>query len=87
MFLQVKVTPHASKNEIAGWRESVLQVKVTAAPEKGKANEAVIELLSEALDISKSSIRLVSGGTSRIKKFEIKDFSEEQLKKKILERR
>ncbi len=86
MLLQVKVTPNASKNQIVGWKEGVLQVKITATPEKGKANEAVIELLSKALGIAKSSIRLVSGATSRLKRMEIVGLSELQIKEKILER-
>jgi uncharacterized protein (TIGR00251 family) len=87
MLLQVKVIPNGSKNQIMGWRENVLQVKITATPERGKANEAVIELLSKELNISKSSIRLVSGLISRVKKFEIEGVSEQEIKKKILERR
>ncbi len=87
MLLQIKVTPNASKNQIVGWKEEVLQVKVTATPEKGKANEAVIELLSEALGIPKSRVRLVSGATSRLKRLEILGLSEVQIKEKILERR
>ncbi|HAB98729.1 MAG TPA: DUF167 domain-containing protein [Parachlamydiales bacterium] len=84
MLLQVKVTPNALKNQIVGWKEEVLQVKVTATPEKGKANEAVIELLSEALRIPKSRVRLVSGVSARLKRVEILGLSELEVKK-ILE--
>ena len=81
MLLQVKVTPNALKNQIVGWKEEVLQVKVTATPEKGKANEAVIELLSEALRIPKSRVRLVSGVSARLKRVEILGLSELEVKK------
>jgi uncharacterized protein YggU (UPF0235/DUF167 family) len=46
-------------------------VQVTAAPKKGKANAAVIEVLAEALDLPKSALRIVSGETSPLKTVEI----------------
>ncbi|WP_457678072.1 DUF167 domain-containing protein [Thermovibrio sp.] len=48
--------------------EGRLKVKVTAPPEKGKANEALIELLSKRLKVPKRSISIVSGQTSRVKR-------------------
>lgn len=45
--LRVKVTPKSSKNAIVGWEEDLLKVRLRAIPEKGNANEALIELLSE----------------------------------------
>ena len=44
-----------------------LAVKVTAIPDKGKANEAVIALLAKAIGVAKSSFNLVNGETSRNK--------------------
>jgi len=72
MFLNIKVSPKSSKNEIVKIDEATFRVKVTAAPDKGKANAAVIALLSEHLRVAKSRIRIVSGETSRNKKIEIK---------------
>jgi uncharacterized protein YggU (UPF0235/DUF167 family) len=46
-------------------------VQVTAAPEKGKANAAVVDVLAEALDLPKSALRIVSGETSPLKTVEI----------------
>ena len=66
--LTLKVIPKASKNEIipaAG--DAPLKVKVTAPPEKGKANAAVCELLAEAFGVPKRNVQLVSGETSRTK--------------------
>lgn len=47
----------------------MLRVAVTVAPEKGKANKAIIEVLSDALSVAKSSLELVAGDTSPQKKF------------------
>jgi uncharacterized protein (TIGR00251 family) len=52
-----------------GVREGALRVAVTAAPEKGKANRAIAELLAKTLGVSKSSIELISGETSPQKRF------------------
>ncbi len=60
--LPVKVVPRASKNEIVGiGPDGALKIRVTAPPVEGAANEAVIELLAEALDIPKSNIDIVAG--------------------------
>lgn len=58
MQLKIHLTPNASHNKIEGWScddkgEKRLRVKVTATPESGKANEALIKLLSKTLRIPK----------------------------------
>ncbi|MBI4286215.1 MAG: DUF167 domain-containing protein [Chloroflexi bacterium] len=65
--IRVHVQPNASRSEVAGWKEGILQVKVTVSPAEGKANQAVVKLLAERLDISKSSIRIKKGLTGRTK--------------------
>ena len=72
MLLNIKVTPHANKNEVTQISDLIFKIKVTAAPERGKANDAVIELLSEFLKIPKSQISIKAGKTSREKLIEIK---------------
>jgi hypothetical protein len=60
--LPVKVVPRASKNEIVGvGADGTLRIRVTAPPVEGAANEAVIALLAEALDLPKSNIDIVAG--------------------------
>ncbi|MBV8062463.1 MAG: DUF167 domain-containing protein, partial [Nevskia sp.] len=49
--LELKVSPKASRNAITGFLGEALKVAVTAAPERGKANEAAEELLAKALDL------------------------------------
>jgi uncharacterized protein (TIGR00251 family) len=85
MRLIVHLTPKASHNKIDGWgldaeNQRILRVRVTAIPEDGKANEALIKLLSKALHISKSRISLIRGATSRVKHLEIEIEEEEFLK-------
>ncbi len=70
-FLQVKATPKAAREEVAGIRNGALLVKVTAAPEKGKANAAVIALLAKSIGVPKSAFELTSGDTDRTKSFRL----------------
>ena len=74
--LSVKVTPKASSDRIQGWAEDedgaqglsrVLKIAVTAVPEDGKANKAVIALLAKRLKLPKSAIEITSGATDRRK--------------------
>ena len=65
--LSVKVVPGSSRNQIVGWLGDALKIKVMAPPEKGRANEAVVETLAEKLGISTDDIEVVSGHSSTSK--------------------
>ena len=56
--LNVKVVPGSSRNQIVGWLGDALKIKVTAPPEKGQANEVVVELLASTLGISTDAIEI-----------------------------
>ncbi len=65
--IKVRVQPKASRNQVVGYAGEALRLRVTAPPEGGKANEAVVSLLAQALDIAKSRVRIVRGHSSRDK--------------------
>jgi uncharacterized protein (TIGR00251 family) len=72
VLLAVRVTPKSSRNEVSGLYTASdgavsLAVKVTAPPDKGKANKAVIETVAKAAGLPKSALSLVSGETERNK--------------------
>lgn len=73
MIITVHVKPRARKNSIEWIDNETAKVSVSAVAEKGKANDAVIDLLSEDLKIAKSLIEIVRGKTTRIKQVEIKE--------------
>ncbi len=78
MRLPVHVTPMSGRAEVVGWREGAdglreLEVKVKAAPEKGKATKEATALVASFFDVPKSSVSCVRGETSRHKMFEIPD--------------
>jgi uncharacterized protein (TIGR00251 family) len=67
LSLAVHATPKSGRDEVVGWRGSELSVRVTAAPEGGKANAAVCKVIASALGVPKSSVRVVRGEVSRHK--------------------
>jgi len=69
--LSVKVVAGASRTEIAGWLGTTLRIRVAAAPERGKANRAVVSLLSETLGLPKNAVRIVGGTNSPKKTVEV----------------
>lgn len=72
MRLHVRVTPRASRDAIEGFDDAgVLRVRVTAPPADGAANKAVTKLLASALGIPQRDVMLISGGSSRLKVFEL----------------
>lgn len=83
VFLAVKVTPNASKNQISGIEGDALKIKIAAAPEKGEANEELIRFVAKWLGIAKSNIQLIQGATSRHKRLFIKGLKELDITNKL----
>ena len=71
IILRVHVQPGAGRSAMAGRHGDALKIKVAAAPEGGRANEAVAEMLASTLGVGKANVSLVSGATSRSKRFRI----------------
>jgi uncharacterized protein (TIGR00251 family) len=69
VILSVHAQPGARKNGIIGIHSGRLKIAVTEAPEKGKANKALVKLLADLLDLKRSQITLMSGETAQHKRF------------------
>ena|SRR6266513_2875069 len=72
----VRLTPRGRRDSIDGWMaradgKRYLKVRVSAPPEDGKANKALVALLAKHFDVAKSAVRLVVGDTTRLKLIEI----------------
>ena len=78
VVLSVKVQPGSRKKGILGVHGSQLKVAVHAPPEKGKANEAVVEVLAEALGLRKNQIVLQQGATNQNKVFLLEGVTQQQ---------
>jgi uncharacterized protein len=69
--IEIRVQPRASSNEIVGFRDGVLRVRLQAPPVDGAANEALIRFLADEFGVPRRQIRIVSGSGSRNKIVEV----------------
>ena len=79
----VKVVPRSSRTAVSGVLGGMLKIKLAAAPEKGKANDALVEFLADTLGIKRNMIKITSGHTSPVKTIEISGISQEILLNKL----
>jgi len=82
-IVPVRAHPGARHNRLCGVQDGMLKVSVTQSPEKGKANKAIIALLSKSLSLRKSQFELVAGATSREKRLLVSGISPEELAERI----
>ena len=83
IVLPVRAQPGAKANAVRGEQAGALKVAVTQIAEKGKANQALIEVLADELDLKRSQIELLTGESQREKKFLIRGVTREELSAKI----
>ena len=81
--ISVKAQPAARRNGIVGTHAGMLKVAVTQAPDKGKANEAVADVLADQLELHRNQLHLVPGATSRQKRFVVTGVSLDELRQRI----
>ena len=79
MRTAVRVVPRARRNAVEVTEDGSLRVRVTAAPADGKANEALVSLLSKRLRVPKSSVRIVRGHRARNKVVEVDGLSAQEV--------
>src|SRR5260370_32872300 len=84
-ILPVRAQPRARKAGVRGEQAGALVVAVTQPPEQGRANAALVEALRDALGVKRSQIELVSGATSRQKRFLIRGLTKAQLETRLRE--
>ena len=83
VIFSVKVVPRSSKTAVAGILGGMLKVKLAAAPEKGKANESLVEFLADTLGVKKNAVTITSGHTSPVKTIQITGTSTESVLDKL----
>lgn len=72
VVLRVRVMPRAGRSGIAGTRDGALLVRLAAAPVDGAANAELIDILSDALDVARRSLTIISGERGRAKRVLVK---------------
>lgn len=81
--LRVHVTPGARQEQIAGWHGGSLRVKVRARAEKGRANQAVVQMLGGRLGVAAANLSIVRGAASRDKLVQVDGLSEEEIRARL----
>ena len=81
--LQLRVSPGASKAEVVGRHGDAWKVRVAAAPEAGRANEAVVRLIAETLRLPRRDVAIVAGHTGRDKVLSLVGIGEDELERRL----
>jgi len=71
IILNLHIQPRASKNEVCGVQGDALKIRLTSPPVDGAANKLCCEFLAKLFHVSKSSVEIISGETSRHKRVKI----------------
>ena len=83
--LPVRAQPGARRAGVQGERAGSLKIAVTAPPEDGRANQALVEVLRKALGVKRSQVELIGGQTSRDKRFLIRGLTRAELESRLAE--
>jgi len=81
--IAVKVVPRAASDEIVGWLEGALKVRVQAPPEDGRANRAVEELLAAALRLKKNAVTVERGRASARTRVAIEGLTRDEIVRRL----
>jgi uncharacterized protein (TIGR00251 family) len=82
--VRLRVAPRAAGAAVVGRHGDAWKVRVASAPERGKANEAVLALLAEALDVPASRLELVRGQAARDKVVAVAGLSEDEVERRLV---
>jgi len=77
--ITVQAQPNASQNKVTRLEEGVWYLKIAAPPIKGKANQELLKFLSDTLGVSKSSLTIEKGVTSKRKVIAIRGLRQNQV--------
>jgi uncharacterized protein (TIGR00251 family) len=83
IVLRIHVQPGAGRSAVVGRHGDALKVRVAAPPIEGRANEASRSLVSEALGVPESDVELISGQSSRAKRFRLNGLDAEEGEKRL----
>ena len=81
--LNLRVSPGADRSAVIGRHGGAWKLRVATAPERGRANAAVIDLLATTLDLGRPDVRIVSGAVSRDKVVEIVGLTLEEAERRL----
>jgi len=82
-LLRLRVGPRASRDEILGWQDGVLRVRVTAPPVEGAANAAVVALVARALRVAPATVHVVGGERGRDKRVRVTGLTDADVRTRL----
>lgn len=83
VVLRVRVTPRATRDAVTGIDERGIRVAVRAAPERGRANEAVLRAVAAWLGVAPSTLEIASGGGGRDKRVLVRGIGADDLRARV----
>lgn len=83
--INLHIQPRASRNAVSGLRENALRISLTSPPVDGEANRLCREFLADLFSVSKSSVTIISGETSRYKRVRIATEDPERIRKVVMD--
>jgi uncharacterized protein len=81
--VRLRVSPGADRSTVVGRHGDGWKVRVAAAPERGRANEALVDLLSSTLGVARTRVQLVAGSTGRDKVVELVGVAPEEIDRRL----
>jgi uncharacterized protein (TIGR00251 family) len=78
-----KIVPGSSRTALAGTLEDMIKIRVAAPPEKGKANQCLVEFLAKQLGVKKNAIEILAGQTNPVKQVRVAGLSAAALLEKL----
>jgi uncharacterized protein (TIGR00251 family) len=78
-----KVVPGSSRTAICGLLDEMVKIKVSAAPERGKANKCLLAFLAKRFGVKSNAVRIISGETNPIKRVQVSGVSAETVLTKL----
>ncbi len=81
--ISLRVYPNAARNEVVDFTDGVWRIRVAAPPVKGKANQELLAFISLVLGVSKSSLTITKGHTSRSKVIAVDGLSREDIMQRL----
>ena len=81
--LRLKVIPNARRNQVVGWRNGLLTIKLTAPPVEGRANRELVKFLASVMGVPVRNVEILQGETSRSKSVSVRGIAPEDARARI----
>lgn len=83
IVIRVKAIPGASRDAVAGMLDDRLKVRISAAPEDGKANKAICKLIAQSLAIKPNQVQVINGHTNPLKSIQLNGCTLDHIKQSL----